>query len=315
MTATTPLDWSTEQVNPDSIDLDTRDSQAVVQTILAGDAGVAAAVQAVAPAITEAVDLVVAALSTGGRVHYIGSGTSGRMGVLDAVELLPTYSVGEDRFVPHLAGGPGAMMQAVEGAEDDAEAGARAVAEAGADDVVIGLAASGRTPYVRGALAAARDRGLSTVLIAANPKAPLAAYAEVAILVDTGPEVITGSTRMKAATAQKLVLNTLSTAAMVRLGKVFSNLMIDMLPTNEKLRARSLRMLVQGSGEPVERCAEALAAADGDVQLALTALRSGCSVQAAAAVLDELPPAADRAGDPTGIRTAVSRLRDRGKRP
>lgn len=309
MTTAARLDWSTEQVNPDSVDLDTRDSATAVQTILAADAQVAAAVQAVAAEITAAVELVVAALSDGGRVHYVGSGTSGRMGVLDAVELLPTYSVGEDRFTPHLAGGPGAMMHAVEGAEDDAGAGADAVADAAPGDVVIGIAASGRTPYVRGALAAARDRGLATVLIAANPNAPLAAYADVAILVDTGPEVITGSTRMKAATAQKLVLNTLSTAAMVRLGKVFSNLMIDMLPTNEKLRARSLRMLVQGSGEPVERCAEVLAEAAGDVRLALTALRSGCPVEQARTVLAALPPDAHRSGDPTGIRTAVDRLR------
>lgn len=309
MTTDTPLNWSTEQVNPASVDLDTVSDAEVVDRILAGDATVAAAVQQVAPEITRAVELLVAALSAQGRVHYVGSGTSGRMGVLDAVELLPTYNVGEDRFAPHLAGGATAMMNAVEGAEDDPQAGAAAISDAGPHDVVVGLAASGRTPYVRGALAAARDRGLPTVLIAANPRAPLATYADVAILVDTGPEVITGSTRMKAATAQKLVLNTLSTAVMVRMGKVYSNLMIDMLPTNEKLRARSLRMLVQGSGESQERCAQALTAAEGDVRLALTVLQSGAPVEAARKMLAELPQDPDRSGDPTGIRTAVTRLR------
>ncbi|OYO18714.1 N-acetylmuramic acid 6-phosphate etherase [Enemella dayhoffiae] len=310
----TPLTWSTEQVNPRSIDLDTKPTEEVVRSILAEDETVAAAVSAVGPQIARAVDLAVAALSAGGRIHYVGSGTSGRMGVLDAVELLPTYRVGDDKFTAHLAGGPGAMSLAVEGAEDDPEAGAAAVAEAGPNDLVIGLAASGRTPYVGGALAAARERGLPTVLIAANPNAPLAEHADVAVLADTGPEVITGSTRMKAASAQKMILNSLSTAAMVRLGKVYSNLMIDMMPTNEKLRARSVRMLVQGSGADEQRCAEVLAQAGGEVRLALTALLADVPVAAAREALAACPAAADRPGDPTGIRTAVQRLRDAARK-
>lgn len=307
---TTPLTWSTEQVNPATQDLDTRSSQDLVAAILGQDQLVAAAVQATGDRIAAAVDVVVTALTAGGRIHYVGSGTSGRMGVLDAVELLPTYGVGDDRFTAHLAGGPGAMSLAVEGAEDDERAGAELVEQTGEHDVVVGIAASGRTPFVRGALAAARERGRTTVLIAANPQAPLAELADVAILVDTGPEAITGSTRMKAATAQKMVLNTLSTAAMVRMGKVFSNLMIDMMPTNAKLRARSVRMLSQGSGVDEQRCAQVLADARGEVRLALTSLLGGADVTRAREVLAQFPPSSERRGDPTGIRSAVARLRE-----
>lgn len=312
--AASDLTWSTEQPLRATRDLDTLASPGVVAAILDADATVAAAVRAVAADLARAVDLVVAAIHGGGVVHYVGAGTSGRMGVLDAVELLPTYHVGPDTVRAHLAGGAAAMMRAVEGAEDDAAAGA-ALAEAfGPSDLVVGIAASGRTPYVRGALEAARRAGLSTVLVSANPAAPLAEFADVAILPDTGPEVVTGSTRMKAATAQKMVLNALSTAAMVRLGKTYGNLMVEMVPTNAKLRARSVRMLAQGSARSEADCAEALAAAGGDVRRALVALLAGLPPRAAgdpatAAALAAYPPDPGRPGDPSGLRSAATSLR------
>lgn len=309
MTEPIALTWSTEQRNPDTVEIDTLPTQGVVELIVAADSSVPAAVAAVAPRIAEAADLAIACLQAGGTIHYVGSGTSGRMGVLDAVELLPTYHVGDDLFTAHLAGGETAMVHAVEGAEDDAAAGAAVVAGAGEHDVVVGIAASGRTPYVRGALAAARERGLPTVLVSANTAAPLAELADVAILPDTGPEVVTGSTRMKAATAQKMILNALSTATMIRMGRTFSNLMIDMMATNEKLRARSIRMLQQGSGADADAAAAALEAADGDMRVAMVALLAGSDADAARAALAQAPRDPARAGDPSGIRTAAELAR------
>jgi len=307
------LGWSTEQPLPASALIDTLDTAGVVGVILDADAAVAGAVRAVAADLARATDLLVETLHAGGVVHYVGSGTSGRMGVLDAVELLPTYHVGPEAFRAHLAGGVEAMVRAAEGAEDDAAAGAALVDGFGATDLVVGIAASGRTPYVRGALDRARQRGLATVLIAANPSAPLAALADVAVLPDTGPEVITGSTRMKAATAQKLVLNAMSTAAMVRLGKTYGNLMIDMVPTNAKLRARSVRMLAQGSGRPEADGAAALVAAGGEVRRALVTLLAGwppgeAGGEAVTAALAACPPDPARRGDPSGIRAAAATL-------
>ena len=279
-TTSSPDEWQelvrlaspTEERNPRTTDVDLLPTADVVRLITEEDAVVADAVRAQRGRIAQAVDLAVEALRSGGRVHYVGSGTSGRLGVLDAVELLPTYGVGEEWFVAHLAGGVGAMMLAVEGAEDDVALGRADVDAVGPRDVVVGLAASGRTPYVRGALDVARERGARTVLVSANPDAPLAAGVDVAILVDTGPEVVTGSTRMKAATAQKLVLNTFSTATMIRLGKTYSNLMIDVRPTNQKLRARIVRMLVQATGLGSAECEDVLRAADGEVHVALVML-------------------------------------------
>ena len=299
------LDWSTEQPSDSSVDLDTRSSAEVVETLLAADASVAGAVAAVADAITAAVDLLVAALAAGGVVHYVGAGTSGRMGVLDAVELFPTFRVGDDQVRAHLAGGMGAMGRAVEGAEDDESAGAAVLADAGAHDVVVGLAASGRTPFVGGALAEAGRRGLGRVLVSVNPDAELAALADIAILPDTGPEVLTGSTRLKAATAQKMVLNALSTATMVRLGKTYSNLMVDMVPTNAKLRSRSVRMLTQGAGVGADAAAAALDAAGGNVRVALVSLLAGVDADAAARAVESHPADPYRAGDPSGLRTAA----------
>ncbi|WP_159622199.1 N-acetylmuramic acid 6-phosphate etherase [Ruania rhizosphaerae] len=298
---------ATEDRNPRTTEIDTLTSGDLVRLITAEDAAVVPAVAAVGTQIATLVDLAVDALGSGGRIVYVGAGTSGRLGVLDAVELLPTYRVGSDQVEAFLAGGSEAMTAPVEGAEDDPAAGAAAVAEVGPGDLVVGLAASGRTPYVGGALEQARSRGAATGLIACNPRATLASSADVAVLVDTGPEVVTGSTRMKAGTAQKLVLNTFSTATMVRLGKTYSNLMIDVLPTNEKLHARIVRMLAQATGRPADQCRMALTEA-GDVRTALVCLLASVDALAARAALAQHPPDPARAGDPAGIRTAVAEL-------
>ncbi|QDW63986.1 N-acetylmuramic acid 6-phosphate etherase [Oerskovia sp. KBS0722] len=290
----------TEDRNPRTTDIDLLPTAEVVRRITDEDAGVADAVRAEADRITAAVDLAVAALRGGGKVHYFGSGTSGRLGVLDAVELLPTYGVGEEWFEAHLAGGAGAMMLAVEGAEDDVELGRRDADGVRAGDLVVGLAASGRTPYVGGAFDVAAERGAATVLVSANPQARLASRVDVAILLDTGPEVVTGSTRMKAATAQKLVLNTFSTATMIRLGKTYSNLMIDVRPTNQKLRARIVRMLVQATGLGTDECEQVLHRAGGEIHVALVMLLAGVGV-------DEAREALRGAGAP-GVRRALELL-------
>lgn len=222
----------TEDRNPATMDIDTLDASGIVQRIVDEDRVVHCAVEDVAPRIAEAVERAVESWWRGGTVHYVGAGTSGRLAVLDAVELLPTYNVGDDRVIAHLAGGLAAMTEAAEGAEDDEQAGRRLGTTLGPEDLLLGLAASGRTPFVAGALRAARERGAATVLIAANPQAELAGEVDVPILLATGPEVVTGSTRMKAATGQKLVLNTFSTALMIRCGKTYENLMIDVRATN-----------------------------------------------------------------------------------
>ena len=299
----------TEERNPASAELDALDARGMVEVILSEDAKVAAAVQARSAEIAALVEVCVAAIADGGTVHYVGAGTSGRLGVLDAVELAPTFDADPSMVTAHLAGGPGAFLAAVEGAEDSAAQGAQLVeSECRAGDVVIGLAASGRTPFVRGALEAARAAGMPTALISANPAAALAPAADHPILLDVGPEVVTGSTRMKAGTAQKLTLNALSTATMVRLGTTFGNLMIQVRPTNAKLVARTVRMLVQASGTAPEEAARVLEAADGSVRVALVALLSGTDAEAAGAALADFPRDPRRIGDPAGIRSAVAAL-------
>ncbi|MBO1032132.1 N-acetylmuramic acid 6-phosphate etherase [Tessaracoccus sp. SD287] len=303
------LTWSTEQRNPDTMAIDTLPSAGIVEAIVAADLHTAAAVAAVQSEIARAVDLAVEAISAGGRMHYVGAGTSGRLGVLDAVELYPTYRVGSEVVVAHLAGGADAMMQAVEGAEDDAEAGAALATDAGEHDLFVGIAASGRTPFVRGALEAARARGLATVLISNNPAAPIAEHADVAILPDTGPEVVTGSTRMKAATAQKMVINTLSTATMIRLGKTYENLMINVVATNAKLEKRMVQLVVQASGVDEAVAQSLLAEAQGDLRVAVIAALAGAEVERAVGAAHAHQPDPHRAGDPSGVRAAVAMLR------
>ncbi len=271
----------TEDRNPASMDLDSLPLSDVLRLINQEDQTVPLAVSKVLPQIELAVHAGVRALRSGGRIHYFGAGTSGRAAFADAAELRPTFSLASDQVVAHVAGGLEALWNAVEQAEDDAEAGARDARDVTANDLVIGVAASGATPYVAGALKHARSVGATTALISSNPQAPLHEFSDIAIAVETGPEVITGSTRMKAGTAAKLVLTTFSTAVMVRIGRTWSNLMVCAVPTNAKLRQRAVRTLVSATGLPAETAQAAIAQADEELPVALVMLLS--SVDAATA--------------------------------
>ena len=276
----------TETRNPATRDIDVVSTLDLLRLLNDQDAEVPAVVARCLPALAHLVDATVERVRTGGRLHYCGAGTSGRIAVLDAAEVPPTYGLPGDLVVAHLAGGPAAIVQAVEGAEDDLEQGARDVADVTAHDVLVGLAASGRTPYVRGALETARRAGAFTALVSANPDAPLADLADVHVLADTGPEAIAGSTRMKAATAEKLILTSLSTALAVRLGRTYSNLMVDLAATNAKLRGRSVGILEEATGRSEDECVQALRAADGEVKPALVSLLADCTIAEARARLD-----------------------------
>ena len=277
----------TERRNPATTDIDTWDTRAVLECINDADRTVPDAVRAAIPELVRVVDAAVDSLRRGGRVHYVGSGTSGGLGVLDAAELDPTYAIGADRFVAHHAGGLTALAAGVTDVEDDEELATADAATFGADDLVVGLAASGRTPYVGAALRAARAAGARTALVSCNPAALLAAAADIHVCLDTGPEVVAGSTRMKAGTAQKLALHSLSTAVMIRLGRTYSNLMVNLVATNEKLRGRLIRMLVEATGLDEDECAEALVAADGEVKVALVCLLAAVPVDVGRAALTE----------------------------
>jgi N-acetylmuramic acid 6-phosphate etherase len=262
----------TEERHPGTHDLDSMSTLELLQALNDEDARVAPAVLQVLPALAAAVDLAVERIRAGGTVHYFGAGTSGRLAVIDAAELMPTFNAPDGLFVAHHAGGAEALFTAVENAEDDAELGVKEASVVGPRDVLVGLTASGRTPYVAGALAAARAIGALTVLITANPHAELAGKVEHLLAVDTGPEVITGSTRLKAGTAQKLVLNSFSTAVMVRLGRTWSNLMVDMVATNAKLRGRVIRILCEATGADELAARHALELASGELKPALLSL-------------------------------------------
>ncbi|AEV84090.1 N-acetylmuramic acid-6-phosphate etherase [Actinoplanes sp. SE50] len=275
----------TEERNPRSTTMDRMSTLDLLCLINAEDRLVAPAVTAVLPELAAAVELAVSALTDGNRVHYFGAGTSGRIAVLDAAELIPTFGLAPDRVVAHLAGGLPALTRPAEDAEDDEFAGAAAATAVVAGDVGVGVTASGSTPYVRAALAQARAAGAKTVLISANPASPMAAEVDVHIAPDTGPEVLTGSTRMKAGTAQKMVLNAFSTATMVRLGRTWSNLMTDMLASNAKLRDRQIRILAEATGVSPASCETALQEADGDAKVALVALLADVGIDSAARAL------------------------------
>jgi N-acetylmuramic acid 6-phosphate etherase len=247
----------TEAANPRTAHIDEVPTAELVRLINDEDRLVADAVARALPELARLVDEAVRRVSAGGRVHYFGAGTSGRLAVVDAAELPPTFGVAPDEVVvAHQAGGSGAVQQAVEGAEDD-DAGVDAAGVTAAD-VVVGIAASGRTPYVGAALSAGRAAGAATALVTSNPHTPFADRCDFVLVADTGPEAITGSTRLKAGTAAKLILHTFSTALMVRLGHTYGHFMIDMQETNAKLRGRSVGMLAQATGESEQRCAEAL---------------------------------------------------------
>jgi N-acetylmuramic acid 6-phosphate etherase len=262
---------TTESSNPASADLDRLTTAEFVALVNREDAGVAAAVAAAAPAITAAIDRIAAALDSGGRLVYVGAGTSGRLGVLDAAECPPTFSAAPGQVVGIIAGGPRALTEAVEGAEDSASDGAADLDAAGVGprDVVVGITASGTTPYVLGALARARELGAGTVGFSCNADSPVAAAADIAITVVVGPEVLSGSTRMKAGTATKMVLNLLSTGAMVRLGKTYGNLMVDLMATNAKLAARARRIVGSVTGLGEAEAQALLDGCDGDLKAAI----------------------------------------------
>jgi len=247
----------------------------LLQTLNHEDAHVARAVLQILPELAVVVDLAVERIHAGGTIHYFGAGTSGRLAVMDAAELMPTFNAPDGLFVAHHAGGAEALLTAVENAEDKVELGAQEASVIGPHDVVIGITASGRTPYVAGALSEARARGALTALITANPQAELAGQVQHLLAVDTGPEVIMGSTRLKAGTAQKLVLNSFSTAVMVRLGHTWSNLMVDMVATNAKLRGRVVRILREASGADEVAARHTLELAAGELKPALISLLAG----------------------------------------
>jgi N-acetylmuramic acid 6-phosphate etherase len=259
----------TESRHPASLDLDRLESIDILRLLNDADAEVAAAVRAALPAIAHLVDAGEYALAHGGTIAYFGAGTSGRLAVLDAAELIPTFDLEPGRIVAHMAGGTDALVTAVEGSEDSEEQGAIAAATLRVGDVAIGLTASGATPYIRGVLHAARQRGVTTALVTSNPESPLADLADIAIVADTGPEVLTGSTRLKAGSAAKFVLNGFSTAVMVRRGRAYSNLMVSLVASNAKLRLRSVRMLADALDLDHESAAVLLAESDGQVKTAL----------------------------------------------
>ena len=279
---------ATEQPSTEHADLDLLGTLALVAALSGDQEGALRAVQAAGASIARAVDLAVERLARGGRMVYLGAGTSGRLGVLDGVELLPTFSWPPERLVTLIAGGDGAMFQAAEGAEDDLQAGVSELKQAGLSprDVLIAVAASGTTPYVLGGLEYARQVGALSIGVSNNPGSPLMLRAEVAIALDTGPEVISGSTRLKAGTAQKITLNTLSSAIMVRLGKVYGNLMVDLQVTNAKLRRRALRLTMLASGAGGAEAEEALNASGGRVKTAVVMLRLGLDAPGAEAALE-----------------------------
>jgi N-acetylmuramic acid 6-phosphate etherase len=252
------------------MELDTMSTRAILELLNDEDAVAVAAARDALPAVAELIEGAEARVRAGGRVHYFGAGTSGRLGVLDAAELVPTFGIDPSLVRAWIAGGHVALVTAVEGSEDSEHDGESIVRdEVAGDDVVIGLAVSGTTPYVRGALRAARQRGALTALITSNPDTPLAVHCDHLIVADTGPEVVTGSTRLKAGTATKLLLNAFSTALMVRLGRTHSNLMVSVLASNEKLRKRTLRILGEVTGGTESADAELLDSADGDLRVAV----------------------------------------------
>ena len=270
-----------------SLDIDRRSAREIVQIIQEQDALVAGAVAAESDRIAHAIDQIADRLSHGGLLFYVGAGTSGRIAMLDASELPPTYGIDPSLVQVLMAGGECAFMHAVEGAEDDEDAAIEAVnASVKAEDAVIGIAASGATPYTVAAIRRANMLGALTVGITSNPGSPLASEADIAISPQTGPEVIMGSTRMKSGTAQKLVLNTLSTGVMILLGKVHSNLMIDMPATNEKLRSRAVRMVELAAGVTRQVAMQAMSDAGGNVKLAAVMAKKRLSLQEARALLD-----------------------------
>lgn len=290
---TSPADHSaatppvTEVADPRFAHLEQTPVDELARMMNDADSTVPAAVARELPRITAAIEAIVERMTRGGRLVYVGAGTSGRLGVLDASECGPTFNVGPDEVFAIIAGGPGAVTDAAEGAEDDADGGRQAVIEAeiGPDDVVVGLATSGRTPFVLAAVEQARENGTLTVGVSCNGDAALSELADIAIEIVVGPEVLSGSTRLKAGTAQKLVLNMISTISMVKLGKTYRGLMVDVRPTNDKLRARAARIVSALTDADVDQSAAVLADSGFDIRTAVVRISLGLDRAAAADLL------------------------------
>jgi N-acetylmuramic acid 6-phosphate etherase len=263
-----------EDVNPLTDDIDILDTATVLRRINEEDSSVPQAAARVLPEVEQVTERVIAAFRAGGRLIYVGAGTSGRLAALDAAECPPTYGVDPRQIQAIIAGGPATMTASVEGAEDDEDQGSRDLAarEVGERDVVLGIVASGRTPYMVGALRRARALGACTAALVGNPRGPVAETADLVIAPDTGSEVVAGSTRMKAGTAQKMILTMISTTTMIRTGHTFHNLMVGMHAGNSKLRGRALRMISQATGADGETARRALDAADGQIKTAIVML-------------------------------------------
>ncbi|EJL6339277.1 N-acetylmuramic acid 6-phosphate etherase [Vibrio cholerae] len=275
--------------NPDTMDIDLLSSQEIVERLNQQDKQVPLAVEAVLPQIAQAVDKITAAFKQGGRLIYLGAGTSGRLGVLDASECPPTFGVSDQMVIGLIAGGKEAMFTAQEGAEDNATLGEHDLQQIdfSSKDVLVGIAASGRTPYVIGALEYANDLGATTIALSCNPDSPIAEIAQIAISPVVGPEALTGSTRLKSGTAQKLVLNMLTTASMIRLGKSYQNLMVDVRATNRKLIARAVRIVMQATDCQREEAEALLKESHNNAKLAILMHLTGMNYEQATAKLSQ----------------------------
>jgi N-acetylmuramic acid 6-phosphate etherase len=295
----------TEQRNPDTADIDLADPARIVQLMNQEDRRVAEAVWAVRDAVAGAIALVERAFRAGGRLIYVGAGTSGRLGVLDAAECPPTFGSPPEMVQGVIAGGATALVRSAEGAEDDFDAGGAAVdaKDAGANDVVFGIAASGTTPFVRGALSRAAARGAGTILLSCtDPPPDLLLNVDLAILPKVGPEALAGSTRLKAGTATKLVLNTVTTGAMIRMGRAYGNLMVDLVALSDKLRDRGERIVMEVCGVEREAARRAIEAAEGRVKTAIVMLKRRVDRAAAERLLADAGGYARRAvGEPPAV--------------
>lgn len=281
--------FTTESRNPDTMNLDEMSAFEIVQAMNAEDKKVPEAIEAILPEIASVVDKVVDTFEKGGRLVYVGAGTSGRLGVLDASECPPTYGVKPEMVVGLIAGGDTALRNPVEGAEDSRELGKQDLEKIGFSnrDVLVGIAASGRTPYVLGAIDYAKSLGAFTAAIACNKNSAIGKEADIALEVIVGPEVLTGSSRLKAGTAQKLILNMITTASMVRIGKAYQNLMIDVQQSNEKLQRRAENIVMESTGVEREEAREYLDKADNSCKLAVTMILTGKDADACKSLLEK----------------------------
>lgn len=277
---------STENANEASAGLDLLGTPALVEMLVEEQRHAVVAVLAQIEEIAGTVDEIAARLRTGGTLHYVGAGSSGRLAMLDAAEMPPTFGTPPEMVRAHIAGGAVALLRAIEGAEDDADAGATAAQEVGSNDAVVGISASGSAAFVIEAIRAARKRGAYTVALTSVEDSELALAVHDAIILRTGAEILTGSTRMKAGTAQKIALNAISTTVMVRLGKVYDNLMVDVVAGNKKLRARALRLVQRLAGVDENRARELLDASNGRVKIAVVMLRQNVDATQAHALLE-----------------------------